>query len=717
MNHRPIAVLIRAVLILTAVGCFVAASHAQPQPQPQTAPATLQDAIKARTEVVALRQEIAAADMRQLLGEDKASKAAKGMLKVFAKAESKQEEGNILLTKDRYGEAVESYAEAAKLYRKALDWRKIQKALAKAESSAAAAQLQAEASGTAKPEQLAAAKTLQINAEGYLEAGEIDQAIAEYDKACQAFSALIPNAGPATLENAITARTAMQAARDQIKDRARFAAARPSRDDAEARQPKAGSMTDLVTRGQKAESAATDALEERQYTPARALFGAAEKLYRAAGVLQGKRDAVAASRASVEDTMKLADKAFKSEARPASFERGKQALADADKALAEDDLDAAKPLLTDAAAQFAASRSEADKMNALTEAQQAWAAALAAADEALLSKHAAAQLQAAKAKAADAQTQANAALFKEASAALAEAVAAAKTKENAAQAAPVIARLETALAGKDKFAAEDVLAELEKLIPADARMGALRDKVAALPGPQKKISADLGGGVTMPLLLIRPGSFQMGSNDGNPDEKPVHTVTLDHFWLGETEVTQAQYEAIMGKNPSQFKGADKPVENVSWNDAMEFCKKLSEKIGKTYTLPTEAQWEYACRAGSSGKYCFGDSESQLGDYAWYSGNSNQQTQPVKQKKPNAWGLYDMHGNVWEWCADWYKDSYDSGNQHNPQGPSSGQYRVLRGGSWNLNATNCRASDRYRAVPTDAYDHHGFRVVVGAGGLK
>ena len=472
-------------------------------------------------------------------------------------------------------------------------------------------------------------------------------------------------------------------------------------------EPKSGSFADLLGRARKAESAATDALEERQYTPARSLFATAEKLFREAAVLQGKREQVQASRKSVEANLKLADKAFKSEARPASFERGKQALADADKALAEDDLEAAKPLLATAAEQFAAAKGEAEQMNALAEAQQVWSAALATADEDLLNKHVSSQFQAAKSKADAAQAKAAAgqtgtamAEFKQAAAALAEAIASAKTRENAAKAAPVIARLDAALASRDKFQAEDILAELETLIPSDSRMAALRDKVAALPGPKKSLAIDLGGGVTMEFVLILPGSFTMGSDKGQQsDEKPAHKVTLTKpFYLGKFEVTQEQWEKVMGSNPSNFKGPKLPVEQVSWNDCQSFLAKLQEKSnGQKFALPTEAQWEYACRAGSTGDYCFGDGDANLGEYAWYSSNAGNQTHPVGGKKPNAWGLYDMHGNVCEWCND-ASGSYSSGAVSDPMGASSGN-RVLACALPTATGIACCAAGRGTAIPT------------------
>ena len=239
------------------------------------------------------------------------------------------------------------------------------------------------------------------------------------------------------------------------------------------------------------------------------------------------------------------------------------------------------------------------------------------------------------------------------------------------------------------------------------------------PAPVKKAEVpaakeiDLGGGVTMKLALIPAGKFMMGSPSGEANrsgEEPQHEVTISKpFYMGVTEVTQAQYEAVMGTNPSNFKGATNPVETVSWNDAAEFCKKLSEKTGKTLRLPTEAEWEYACRAGTKTAFSFGDADTGLGDYAWFNGNNGNTPRPVGQKKPNPWGLYDMHGNVWEWCADWYGD-YPKGAATDPQGPASGTYRVLRGGAWFISPDFCRSAYRFINYP-DIRSSIGFRVVV------
>jgi len=206
----------------------------------------------------------------------------------------------------------------------------------------------------------------------------------------------------------------------------------------------------------------------------------------------------------------------------------------------------------------------------------------------------------------------------------------------------------------------------------------------------------------MKMVLIRPGKFMMGEGEGRRE------VTISKpFYLGATEVTQAQYQAVMGANPSRVKDPAAPVENVSWNDAAEFCKKLSERTRQTVRLPTEAEWEYACRAGTQTAFSFGDDPSALGDYAWHLGNSDGRSHPVGQKKPNAWGLYDMHGNVWEWCADWYGE-YPKDAATDPSGPASGAARVLRGGSWLFGDPACfRCAYRY-AAPAYRGGSVGFR---------
>ncbi len=215
--------------------------------------------------------------------------------------------------------------------------------------------------------------------------------------------------------------------------------------------------------------------------------------------------------------------------------------------------------------------------------------------------------------------------------------------------------------------------------------------------------------IGMEFVLIPAGSFQMGSNEYD-DEKPVHNVKIDkEFYLGKYEVTQKQYQAIMGNNPSHFKGENHPVEQVSWNDAQEFIKKLNEKEGKgnKYRLPSEAEWEYAARANTSTKWSFGDNESDLKNYAWYGANSDSKTHEVGQKKPNGFGLFDMHGNVWEWtCSDYEK--YSESN-HIKCLRYRNVNKSLRGGSWNSFADYCRSSSRNYFSDRNHYD--GFRLVL------
>ena len=233
--------------------------------------------------------------------------------------------------------------------------------------------------------------------------------------------------------------------------------------------------------------------------------------------------------------------------------------------------------------------------------------------------------------------------------------------------------------------------------------------------------------LSMRLVSIPGGSFQMGSDKG-ADEKPAHTVTLSAFQMTETEITQAQYQGVMGATPAFFKSTgSNPVERVSWFDAISFCNKLSEKAKldpcyniatgdcdftkNGFRLPTEAEWEYACRAETGGDYYTGNNPTDLARAGWYADNSVEKTHTVGQKAPNAWKLFDMHGNVWEWCQDWYgKDYYGSAPKLNPAGPSSGSEKALRGGSWIDNAGSCKASKRRSFNPKKNYSDIGFRVV-------
>ncbi len=241
-----------------------------------------------------------------------------------------------------------------------------------------------------------------------------------------------------------------------------------------------------------------------------------------------------------------------------------------------------------------------------------------------------------------------------------------------------------------------------------------------ITGPQMKIKNSLG----MTFVYIKPGTFTMGSPQDEPgrdSDENQHKVTLTKgFYMQTTEVTQAQWRAVMGKSPSHFKncGIDCPVERVSWNLVQNFISKLNKRERNiTYRLPTEAEWEYAARAGSPTAFANGgisdtkcNYDDNLADMGWYCGNSNRKTHPVAQQRSNAWGLYDMHGNVWEWCQDWFGD-YPSESVIDPTGPSVGLFRVIRGGSWSSEASSCRSADRGMCFPyVDIDNDKGFRLV-------
>jgi RNA polymerase sigma factor (sigma-70 family) len=259
--------------------------------------------------------------------------------------------------------------------------------------------------------------------------------------------------------------------------------------------------------------------------------------------------------------------------------------------------------------------------------------------------------------------------------------------------------------------------------------------VASQPRPaeRKALNLDLGKGLEMKLVLVPAGTFVMGSPADEPgrgkDEGPTRKVTIGKaFYMGIYEVTQEQYKHVMGNNPSRFKGPTRPVEEVSWEDAAHFCKKVSADTARKVRLPTEAQWEYACRAGSTGKFCFGDRNDDLHLYANYADrtctapwegrkDANQTdghdtTAPVGSFQPNAFGLYDMHGNVWEWVADWYA-AYPSADQTDPTGPGGGTQRAMRGGCWDLVPLGCRSAERLFKPPHIRHWVLGFRVAVEA----
>ena len=222
-------------------------------------------------------------------------------------------------------------------------------------------------------------------------------------------------------------------------------------------------------------------------------------------------------------------------------------------------------------------------------------------------------------------------------------------------------------------------------------------------------------GVSFKMVKVQGGTFTMGATPEQgsnvyKDEEPAHRVTLSSYYIGETEVTQALWKAVMGTNPSKWQGDNLPVEKISWNDCQTFIQKLNQLTGRKFRLPTEAEWEFAARGGNSSRGYMYSGSNTNGDVAWYEGNSDNTTHDVKTKAPNELGLYDMSGNVGEWCQDSYGD-YSSSAQTNPKGPTRGLGRVFRGGRWDSLARYCRTASRALTAPTDTHNFLGFRLAL------
>lgn len=272
------------------------------------------------------------------------------------------------------------------------------------------------------------------------------------------------------------------------------------------------------------------------------------------------------------------------------------------------------------------------------------------------------------------------------------------------------------------------------LVSGCERNPATDNSPAKTAGSEKSESSKPGTDSAASMVRIPGGRFLMG--DKTQVDAPPHEVAVSSFYMDKYLVTQDQYQKVMGDNPSRWKAGRNPVEQVRWSDAVKFCNRRSQlenlqpcydlKTWKCnfqangYRLPTEAEWEYACRAGTSTTYFFGDNPSKLGDYAWFDKNSARRAQAVGQKLPNPWGLYDMCGNVWQWCNDFYKvDYYQQAPHQDPTGPEAGETKVVRGGAWRFGADTCRCGYRYNENPGYAdvcfgYDIYGFRCVRSAG---
>ena len=262
----------------------------------------------------------------------------------------------------------------------------------------------------------------------------------------------------------------------------------------------------------------------------------------------------------------------------------------------------------------------------------------------------------------------------------------------------------------------------EKASSKGKRNSSKKQKTSAQPAQDTKTGKSSRGnsisiianGITFHMVKVTGGTFTMGATpeqeEPSSDEKPAHQVKLSSYYIGETEVTQALWKAVMGDNPSAFMGDDLPVEKVSWKDCHTFIGKLSRLTKRRFRLPTEAEWEFAARGGNKSSHTQYSGSSNIDRVAWFESNSGRQTHPVKSKKANELGIYDMSGNVSEWCEDW-KGGYNSESQNNPAGLSNGIRRVCRGGSWDVNASNCRVSARNCRMPIRSFNYTGLRLVL------
>ena len=288
------------------------------------------------------------------------------------------------------------------------------------------------------------------------------------------------------------------------------------------------------------------------------------------------------------------------------------------------------------------------------------------------------------------------------------------------------------IVASDGYESEEGTVKLKASAPSNLQIQLSKEVVAAIPtvnevaqqapsssssvsSGSNEISIPVKNGITIDMVKVEAGTFMMGATSEmlNPDddEKPVHQVTLTNdYYMGKYEVTQALWQAVMGSNPSKFKGDNLPVEKVSWHDCKEFISKLNSMTGRKFRLPTEAEWEYAARGGKKSRGYQYSGSSDFSDVAWYDGNSGSKTHPVGTKQANELGIYDMSGNVWEWCQDWY-GSYVSTSQTNPSGANSGSFRVERGGCWTYYEWNCRSSRRSCDTPYCRDSDLGLRLVL------
>ena len=689
------------VLFLLTAGCGGAEKQLS---------ATQENAVEARNQMRTVRGQIKSSD-------------ASYLKEILRRGEGLEKSGGDALEAKNYAKALSAFAEARKCYRKAIDIEatmqtKLEAALSEKNSVVAAKAAADEAFKIdARPESFITAGNNANGAEEALAKGDFEKARELFVRATSGYKAA--QAEAEKFMRAELARPALTAKKET--EAARSAANAAFKTDA---RPEA-----FVTAG-NVEKEAEAALAREDFEKAKDLFARATDRYKVAQAegeslmrTDASRDAYAKKRDAEAERL-TAIAAFRTDVRPESFVNAANCAKEGEAALSQENFAKAKELYTRAFEGYKAAQADAGKLYSIEVSRAKWNKQLPAAEALSLEAQAVAELAKLKAQVESATAlmakdpgQA-AEQFAAATTALKELIAQTRTKANLPKSGPVVTQMENALRSGDWLQVHWTLGQLEQLIPADPRMADFRAKAAALPWP-RELSMGLGGGVTMNLVSISPGSFEMG--EGN--EK--HKVTLTKpFYIGRFEVTQQQWQTVMGNNPCEIyatgavpRGNMNPVANVTWDTCQNFVGKLNEKLsGVKFALPTEAQWEYACRAGSTTKFCCGDDEGKLQEYASYSlvvrggFTRNNTINPSGTKKPNAWGLCDMHGNVGEYCSDWF-GPYPPGAQEDPQGPASGSERVWRGGSYIDMPNDLMSGARKSVMPVNVLGNCGLRLVL------
>jgi formylglycine-generating enzyme required for sulfatase activity len=685
------AVLFLAAALLLLAGCG----------QPETeVPATRENVSEARNQMIAA------------LGQVKSSGAAP-LRDLVQRGRGLEKTGEEALAAQNFAKALASFSEARKCFQQALV---IEAGMMENRDAALAAKRDVDAARSAagsvlktvtKPESFLAAEKKEKEADEAMAKEDFEKARKLLAEAVEGFKTAQADAQKLLREEmsraALAAKQAMEAARAAASD-----ASKPD------------ARPESFTNAAASEKEAGEALAKEDFALAKDLFVRATERYTTAKADGNKmfrdelsRDAYAKKR-DAENERLTATMGFKTDARPPSFVAAAGLEKEGEAALAQEDFAKAKDLFTRAAENYKSAQGDGDKMIRAESARTAWTNQLAKVDAALLERQAAGDFAKLKSQAESAAGlmvsnpgQAGEQLTA-ATMALKELNAKAKTKENFPKAAPLIPQLEKALVANNWLLVHRTLGDLEQLIPHEMRMDEFRTKAAAVPWP-KEFSLDIGGGVIIQFIHVPPGTFTMG------EDKEKHQVTLTKpFYIGKYEVTQQQWQAVMGDNPSSWKGDKKPLENVCWQMCQEFLAKLNQRVpGLKAVLPSEAQWEYACRAGTTTKFSFGDNPDVLKEYAVYPylrGWRNFETGPVGSKKPNPWGLHDMHGNVAEFCSDRF-GPYPTSEQKDPQGPAAGNDRVLRGGSCRDGPPFLTSAFRKDVMTGNILSNAGLRLVL------